>query len=328
MPRRRKSRAAPRGARTRPRCPGWDRRRALRAPGCPTAYRRPDASSCWCAAPARAPPPTACRARCRAKRDGSIGLSACSAAENTSALSAAPLVAIEHDDPARVLLGRQHVEQQRLEEPGGIGGDAVAQLIAQPVLAGGLQRDLRADRMGTRPDAACSPARVSDRKQRPWRQRQLRRRPSRELAVDLDLRAGRLAGELDAAAGPRAHGGARRLVRLADGGRVVGLVQLDVDRRLGRARERLGGARVTARLRDAPLQQLHAHVRRLVPHRRGQAIDDLAAHSSRRAVAASKLERQEVGLRGAHQLVEAAFVVGDRRGWSTTAGTDARRCPG
>ena len=110
----------------------------------------------------------------------------------------------------------------------------------------------------------------------PRRQRQLRRRPSRELAVHLDLGAGRLAGQLDAAPGPGARRRARRLVRLADGGRVVGLVQLDVDRRLARARERLRGARVAARLRDAPLQQLHAHVRRLVPHRRGQAIDDLA----------------------------------------------------
>ena len=144
----------------------------------------------------------------------------------------------------------------------------------------------------------------------PLRQRQLRRRPSRELAVDLDLGAGRLAGELDAAPGPGARRGARRLVRLADGGRVVGLVQLDVDRRLARARERLRGARVAARLRDAPLQQLHAHVRRLVPHRRGQAIDDLAGlvEAGDRVV---ELERQEVGLGGAHQLVEAALVGGD-----------------
>ena len=124
------------------------------------------------------------------------------------------------------------------------------------------------------PRCGLKPARVSDTKQRPGGSASFAGvRPASWPLTSISAPAGSLR-ELDGPARPGADGGARRLVRLADGGRIVRLVQLDVDGGLGGARERVRGARVAARLRDAALRQLHAHVRRLVPHRRRQAVDD------------------------------------------------------
>src|SRR5204862_1677289 len=135
---------------------------------------------------------------------------------------------------------------QRIEEPGGIGGDAFAQLIAQAVLAGGLEGHGRARLRGAGGEVRLEAGARDREKTAALRQRELRGGPAGELTVDLHLRPGRLARELEGAARPGAQGRARRLVRLAHPGWVLGLVELDVDRRRARARERLRGARVAA----------------------------------------------------------------------------------